>query len=201
LYLQKFPLIDRLQDLANGSEGKLALPGDGKAAKKTGEQAQGKAFLDALRSVDVMHPSDTANSAVTYEIQPPTAGSLQLHERDRAGPGSRWWKWESPDNVKWLEGVTIKAAGKLPALCNVSVLLSARAPDNSVHHICDELLHKLPVVKGEMIFVADGIAAVSGELVGQIGKFQLELFDDRCSSWPELADITIKAQPLGGTSL
>jgi hypothetical protein len=198
LFLERFPLIDKVQELANGSQGKLALPGDGKAAKNTGDAAAGKVLLDTLRSVDVMHATPPGCTAVTYDVKPPTVEDLQLHVRDRASPGSRWWKWESPRPVTWLDAVSIRSAGKLQQLCEVSVLLSGRTPDNAVHHIAEEMLTRLPTVKGEMIVVADGVTSASGELVGSLRKYQcvcLELFEcDRSSSWPELGDITIKAQ-------
>lgn len=191
--LAAFPLLDRVTELAGGSEGKLALPGDANA-KRAGEASEGRAYLDALRSVDVMRPlgGAAADGRVTIEIPPPTADELQTHERDRPAPGSRWWKWTSPDDVAWLDSVSFRPSGKLPALSDVSVLLSSRGA-NGVTHVCEETLHKLPAAKGELLFVSDGVATLSGELLGNIKAFQLELFEtSRSSSWPELAEVTVR---------
>jgi hypothetical protein len=198
LLIERFPLLGKLQELANGSEGKLTMPAVGKGGvKKGGDPQQGQHMMDLFTAVDLMHPEPPESCLKVLEGAAPVEEGFQHHEQGRSMPGSRWFRvWQSPGPIFRLESVTFRMAGKAPPLGKFAFVLSGTRPDGVVTHLFEELLTKLPAVKGELQLVMDG-QTHNGFLLGNLSAFtkvSLEYFEhERGFQWVDLSDITIKA--------
>lgn len=196
--LERCNLLDRLTALANGAEGKLTMPGAGKGgAVKGGSPDKGRALLDFFRAIDVMHPAPPGAESRTYAGRSPVQEAFELHTRDRAMPGSRWFRvWESAHPVVRVDGVTCRLGGKPPPLGRFSLLLAGVAPSGEVVTLAEEQLARLPVVKGEVQFVTDGLTP-TGQVLGNLSHYSrvtLEYFEhERTFQWVDVTDISITA--------
>ena len=204
LLAARFPLLGKLIAIANGAEGKLTMPpAKGKAptvpkpgAPRAGDAEQGKRMLALFAGIDLMHPAPLARESVTFEGTPPVADACSIHARDRAAE-SRWTTlWESPGPVFRLDSVTLRAAGKPPPLAAFALVLSGITASSEVVRLMEEALAKLPVHRGELQLVSDGLTP-AGLLLGNLStysKVTLEYFEPvRSSQWVELSDIHIRA--------
>jgi hypothetical protein len=195
-FFKRFPLLDKLQALTNGVEGKLALPGTGKGGtSKGGDAARGKQLLDLFVSVDLMHPEPSDAETLTFEVAVPTPEGFQVHTQNRAMPGSRWFRvWRSPGPVFRVDSVTLRLGGKPPPLGRFSFILSAVTPSGRVDRLAEEQLLKLPVMKGEVQFITDGLSP-AGQMLGNLSRYShilLEYFEyERGSQWVDVTDIKI----------
>jgi hypothetical protein len=195
-FFQHFPLLDKLQALANGLEGKLALPSAGKGgANKGGDMACGKQMLDLFGSADLMHPEPANAVTVNFEGTLPTPEGFEKHTRDRAMPGSRWFRvWQSVGPIFRVDSVTFRLGGKPPPLGRFSFILSGVGPSGRVDRLAEEQLLKLPMIKGEVHFVADGLSPV-GQMLGNLSGYSrvmLEYFEyERSTQWVDVTDIKI----------
>ena len=201
LLFQRCPLLNKLQALANGAEGKVALPAAGKAAAKGGaakggDAANGKRMLELFSAIDLMHPEPQEREVRTFEGTAPTPEGFTVCERDRAPPGSRWVTlWTSPCTVFRIDSVTVRMAGKPPPTCKFSFLLSGEHANGSAEHLFEEALLKTPVSRGELQLVSDGLTP-RGHMLGNLSgytKLMLEMFEPaRTSQWVDLSDVVIK---------
>lgn len=201
LILTRFPLLNKLQEIASGLEGKLTMPGVGKGGvRKGGDPAAGKNMMTLFGAVDLMHPSVPGAESRTYQGNVPLApDDFTTHTRDRTSQGSRWYTvWESmPDaEVVALQYVGLKMSGKIPPSTGFSVLISGvTGPASSVHHVAEEKVTALPAVKGELVLISDG-QTPSGQVLGNLLRFDkvvIELFEpDRGSQMIPLAEVNIR---------
>ena len=122
--LERCNLFDRLSALANGTEGKLTMPGAGKGgAAKGGSPEVGRQMVDFFRAIDLMHPEPAGAETRTYEGRSPAQDAFELHTRDRAAPGSRWFRvWESAHPVVRIDSVTFRLGGKPPHLRHLAAV-------------------------------------------------------------------------------
>lgn len=198
LFFRRFPLLDKLQSLANGAEGKITMPSVGKGGvTKGGDPEQGKHILNLFSAFDLMHPHTAACTAVTYEGTAPVQDGFDVHVRDRSLLGSRWFRiWQSPGRIFRLDSITYRLTGKPPQLGKFSFVLSGVAPGGAVTTLFEEALVKVPVVRGESQLVVDGLTH-HGFMLGNLSCYEsilLEYFEpDRSFQWADLSDFTIKA--------
>lgn len=198
----RFPLLDKLQALAGGSEGKLTFPAVVKGVAKGGDGGAGGSLMRMFRGIDLMHPAVEGAEAAVHAGVVPADDEFAWHVRDRPAPGSRWFcMWQSTAAVVRVDAVTLRAAGRVPPAALFSVLLSGELPgDGGVVHLAEERLAALPVVKGELQMVVDGLSA-SGVVLGNLLRFRrvlLEVFEhERGSLSVPVAEVTVKTLEQG----
>ena len=191
-------MMGKLNSLASGSQGKIVMPGVGKGGViKGGNAERGKRMIDVFNAVDIMHPMPDQPEIVTLSGLQLDPERCAMYERDRMKPGSRWFMlWSSDQRIFAIQALTLKTAGKVPPLGKFAVLLSGVLHDGGVMNLYEDLLIKLPVSKGDVWIVQDGLLP-SGQLLGNLSLFksiQLEYFEhQRGSQWVDLSDVTIKA--------
>ena len=196
----RFPLVAKAIALAGGSEGKLSLPlPKGKSTPtntRTADAQQGKHLLDMSSAIDVMHPEPQHRDAQALVATAPTADGLQILERNRTPPGSRWTTvWQSQGRIVRIDGISLRVGGKLPPACKFALLLSGLCKDGSVDHLAEEQLSKVPVSRGELHFISDGQSPRGNVLgnISQYSKVMLEYFEpQRSAQWVDLSDLHIK---------
>lgn len=201
LLFNRFPLLNKLQDIASGSEGKLTMPGVGKGGvRKGGDPAEGKNTMALFGAVDLMHPSIPGSESRTYQGNVPGAPEeFMMHTRDRSSQGSRWFTlWESSPGaeVVTLEYVGLKMSGKIPPSTGFSVLVAGvTGKTTRVEHVVEEKVTTLSAVKGELVLVSDG-QTPSGQVLGNLLKYDkvvIELFEpDRSSQMIPLTEVNIR---------
>lgn len=193
----RFPLLNKLQELAAGAEGKLVFPAVVKGVAKGGDGDAGGALMRMFRGIDLMHPAVVGAEAAVHVGAVPGDEEFEWHVRDRPAPGSRWFcMWQSAAAVVRVDGISLRAAGKLPPAQQFSVLLSGELPgDGGVVHLAEEKLAALPLVKGELQMVVDGLSA-AGVVVGNLLRFRrvmLEVFEhERGSQSMPVTEVTVK---------
>jgi hypothetical protein len=202
LVFTRFPLLNKLQEIASGTEGKITMPAIGKGGeRKGGDPAAGKNIMDLFAAVDLMHPCVPGAETRMYQGRVPTApADFSLHSRDRSSQGSRWFTvWESTPGVEvvTLEYVGLKMSGKIPPSTGFSVLIAGiqRGENATVRHVAEEKVSALTPVKGELVLVSDG-QMQSGRLLGNLLKYEvvvIELFEpDRGSQMIPLVEVNIR---------
>eukprot|EP00892_Ulva_mutabilis_P003904 jgi/Ulvmu1/1886/UM012_0043.1 len=202
--LSRFPMLNKLQELAAGSEGKLVFPAVVKGVAKGGDGGAGAALMHMFRGIDLMHPAVDGAEAAAHAGRVPGDAEFEWHVRDRPAPGSRWFcMWEGLGGVVRVDAVGLRVAGKVPPGAQFSVLLSGELPGGEVVHLVEERLAALPVVKGEMQMVVDGLSA-AGVVVGNLLRFRrvmLEVFEhERGSLSVPVAEVTVKTLEVRGAA-
>lgn len=201
---KRFPLLNKLQELAGGVEGKLVFPAVVKGVQKGGDGGAGGALMRMFRAVDVMSPAVDGAAAEVHSSTVPADGDFEWHVRDRPAPGSRWFcLWQSAAAVVRVDGVSLRVAGKLPLATQFSVLLSGElSGGGGVEHLVEEKLTALPLVKGELQMVAGGLSA-AGVIVGNLLRFRrvmLEIFEhERGSQSVPLTEVAVKTVEVRAT--
>jgi hypothetical protein len=200
LLFSRFPLLARLQDVASGAEGKVAMPGVGKGGvRKGGDPAAGRNMMTLFAAVDLMHPFVPGAELRSYQGAVPTCnGDFSVHTRDRKPPGARWfplWTSAGCGNVVTLEYVGLKMAGKIPPSTSFSVLVGGLRGRTEVVHLAEEKVSTLSASKGELVLVSDG-QTPSGQVLGNLLQFDsvvVELFEpERGSQMIPLAEVNIR---------
>ena len=201
LMFSRFSLLNKLQDIASGSEGKVNMPGVGKGGvRKGGDPAAGKNMMAMFGAVDLMHPSVPGAESRTYQGSVPGAPEdFMLLTRDRPSQGSRWFTlWESPPGceVVTLEYVGLKMAGKIPPSTGFSVLIAGvKGRTNGACHVAEEKLSTLSAVKGELVLVSNG-QTPSGQVLGNLLKYDkvvIDLFEpERSGQMIPLTEVSIR---------
>lgn len=193
----RFPLLNKLQELAGGSEGKLVFPAVVKGVQKGGDGAAGGALMRMFRGIDLMRPAVEAATTEVHTATVPADDQFEWLVRDRPAPGARWFSlWQSEGAVVRLDGVALRIAGKLPPTTHFSVLLSGELPaGGQVVHLAEDKLTALPVAKGELQMVTDGLSA-AGVVVGNLLRFSrvmLEIFEhERGSQSIPITEVVVK---------
>lgn len=205
LMFARFPLLNKLNELASGSEGKLTMPGAGKGGvRKGGDPAEGKNMMNMFGAVDLMHPSVPGAEVRTHQGTVPAAPEeFKLHSRDRTSQGSRWFNlWQSTPgtSVVTIEYVGLKMSAKIPPSTGFSVLIGGVTDQGNVIHVAEEKVASLVASKGELVLVSDG-QTPSGQVLGNLLKYEkviVDLFEpDRGSQMIPLAEANIRVLERG----
>lgn len=201
--LQTHPLLAHVSAVVGGSQGKLAAAGaapKGGAKPAGGDADAGRRLLDTFRGIEVTQPLGHPAKALAPPV--PQLAASRAYKRRAAAPGSRWVTlWQSHAPVLSMCGVSLRTAAKPTPLAlaqsRCALLLSGVYADGRVEHLAEELLSRVPLVRGELQLVSEGLITGSGQLLGALAQYaavRLEYFEhERSGQWIELSDVSIRA--------